>query len=616
MAGLLGVIGSGSSTDSARRFSGARDAMLRRRCRLSHLVSAREGTWLLGQFDLFDEPSERPAPEQSNDPRALFHGVLHNEPSLRRQLYPEQPTTATGLIGRLYERYQDRVVEHLHGEFCLAIIDLAQHRVFLASDPIGNYPLYWRADNGGLVFASDLAAVIRAAPSVRHLNLRAVGDYVTLGAVLGDRTLVDGISLLPPGTLLCYNSRTLTVSRSTYVELATFFQNKCLDKSSYLDAVAAEFRSAVDRALTSSRSVGLSLSGGLDSRAILSATAGRAGRLHTYTLGVEGCADEVIADKLAKIAGTMHRFFRLDESYLRDFLPNMARMVSLTDGMYLSHGLTEMLALSFLSDLGVEVLLRGHGGELAKAHLAWPLHTDQHVYRLQSAEQVASYLATRSNYITAGLPLSDLFVPDAARVAGDGSLSAFHELLRGKDLSPPECCSYLYLRELNRRFTVPSLELFRSRVEVRLPFLDAQFLKVLLAAPSEWRDSTEIHQKLTGAGFPALLKIRNSNTGAPANASRAAEFVLDKCNTLLKRLNVRGFRHYHNFDAWMRTMLLQSVELELLSPGAKVQAFVSKSTLTNLIRDTREGAADHSYLLQILLILELWQRENGVEAAL
>ena len=65
-------------------------------------------------------------------------------------------------------------------------------------------------------------------------------------------------------------------------------------------------------------------------------------------------------------------------------------MVSITDGMYLSHGLTEMLAVRFLDQTGIGVLLRGHGGELAKAHLAWPLHTDAHVYELTTVDELVA----------------------------------------------------------------------------------------------------------------------------------------------------------------------------------------------------------------------------------
>ena len=125
---------------------------------------------------------------------------------------------------------------------------------------------------------------------------------------------------------------------------------------------------------------------------------------------------------------------------------------------------------------------------------------------------------------------------------------------------------------------------------MRLPYLDRAFLEVLLAAPPEWRDSTEIHRMLTTAGIPGLVKVRNSNTGARADAGPQMEFVLDKVNTALKRLNVRGYRHYHNFDEWMRRMLLETVEPNC--PGVRVQAFVTRTALLQMIRES--GVADRS----------------------
>jgi asparagine synthase (glutamine-hydrolysing) len=546
----------------------------------------------------------------------LFHGVLHNAQDLSRSADAPRPPgeSVDGLIQRLYDADGDRCVSQLEGEFSVAIADTRRGRVLVATDPVGSYPIYWRAEAGGFVFSSDLSALLKATPGTRRLDLRAVADYLTAGAVLGDRTLAEGVRLLGPGTVLSCELATGRVDLRQYANLADWFEPKRSQKPEYLEALQAAFRTAVARAADTTLPVGLSLSGGLDSRAILSALKGRLASVHTYTLGVDGCADQIIADKLARIAGTQHQYFPLDASYLRDFLPSMTEMVSLTDGMYLSHGLTEMLAVRFLDQSGIAVLLRGHGGELAKAHLAWPYHTDARVYAMSTMSDLVPYLSARANYVTPNLPLSAFLTPPACQAAGRGSADAFAEALRDTRLSPAEACSYLYLLALNRRFTVPSLELLRTRVEVRLPFLDAGFLRVLLAAPPEWRDSTEIHLALTAMGLPALLRVRNSNTGAPANAGRVTEFVLDKMNTTLKRLNVRGYRHYHNFDDWMRRMLYRAVEAELLAPGARVHGFVQRPVLETLVRESREGAADRSYLLQVLLILELWQRENDVDA--
>lgn len=577
-------------------------------------VAAADGATLIGRVRLDDAAHGVTSTEAISTPTVVFHGVLHNVDRLRRILRVPATTPTEKVVAGLYAEEGREFVNRLEGEFCLALVDPVRAEVLLATDPIGSHPVYWRVDAEGLVLASDLSAVLLAAPAAAKLDLRAVADYLTIGAVLGDKTLASGVHALDPGTIVRYDVRRGEASLTPYRTLASLFANKVADRAAYVDALQSTFGQAVQRA-ASGGAVGLSLSGGLDSRAMLGAMGHEATGLRTYTLGVEGCADQAIAGRMAKIAGTAHTFFRLDQAYLRDFLPNMAQMVSNTDGMYLSHGLTEMLAVRFLDQTGIRILLRGHGGELAKAHLAWPLHTDARVYEMTTLDELVPYLSARANYITPNLSLAQLLTPDAYTAAGNGAAVSFAEALKDTHLSAADACSYLYLREFSRRFTVPSLELFRTRVDVRLPYLDMAFLQVLLAAPSRWRDTTEIHQRLTASGNPALLRVRNSNTGARADAGRLEEFVLDKCNTALKRLNVRGYRHYHNFDGWMRSTLLDSVEAELLQPTARVQGFVSRQILTDLIRDTRDGKADRSYLLQVLLILELWLRENRVEAA-
>jgi asparagine synthase (glutamine-hydrolysing) len=614
--GLVGQVSTAEGEIASQRFGAALDRM-RRHPRLS-VHSQRGATWRLSHLVL--DP-QSPGPQAAAETQAMpvvFHGVLHNTQALRAEAgRPSADGSVAGLVAELYRQQGTRFVSRLEGEFSLALIDEALRRVVLATDPIGSYPIYWRADADGFIFGSELSAVLRAAPRASQLNLRAVADYLTTGAVLGDKTLAKGVQLLDPGTVLVYGMDDGRVTLETYSCLESFFQHRWSDHGAYLEAVEAAFSQAVRRAMTATVPVGLSLSGGLDSRAILSAVNGQAPAVRTYTLGVAGCADQIIGERLARVAGTQHRFFELNRSYLRDFLPHMAAIVSLTDGMYLSHGLTEMLAVGFLGQTDIGVLLRGHGGELAKAHLAWPLHTDARVYQLTSLDEFIPYISDRNNlvYMEGDLPLERLLKPEARALSGGGVRESFASALAGTKLSLAECCSYLYLRELTRRFTIPSLELFRTQVEVRLPFLDVSFLKVLLAAPSRWRDNTSIHLRLTRSGIPGLARVRNSNTGAPADAGPLSEFVLDKWRNVLSRLNVWGYRHYHNFGDWMRAGLLESVQAELLTSSAKVQLFIDKETIQELVRQTRTEGANRSYLLEVLLILELWMRENCIEDA-
>ena len=614
MPGLIAVAGTGSADEARMRHARGKDRMLRHGGMRADTFSTGDGACLVSHIALARQPDiADPSRSTPTDGVSIaFHGVLHNERELRQQLGATE-TNRAGVLAALYARDGAAFVSKLQGEFSLAVVDDVGQRLMLATDQVGSYPIYWASKAEGLVAASELGALLRASSTAARLDMRAVADYLTIGAVYGDKTLASGVAMVPPGTTLLFDRRNRSVSLTAYSRLDSLFEPKSEDRAAHMQRVEAAFAESVARASVPSDTLGLSLSGGLDSRAVLAMIPGDKSRVRTYTLGVKGCADQVIGARLSKVSGTQHQFFELDASYLRDFLPNMAEMVSLTDGMYLSHGLTEMLAVRFLEKTGIGVLLRGHGGELAKAHLAWPLHTDARVNSMRSLDELVPYLSARANYVTPDLPLAAIFSTEAASLAGDGTRSTFAEVLKGTNLSPADACGYLYLRELTRRFTVPSLELFRTRVDVRLPYLDIDYLKALLAAPPAWRDGTTIHQRLVGAGDQRLLRIRNSNTGARVNAWPLEERVIEKFSILLKRLDVTGYRHYHNFDSWMRSMLLGSVESELLAPDARVQAFVPKPVLERLLRESREGVADRNYLLQVLLIIELWQRENQVE---
>ena len=244
----------------------------------------------------------------------------------------------------------------------------------------------------------------------------------------------------------------------------------------------------------------------------------------------------------------------------------MARtMVSLTDGMYTSHGFTEVLALRSFEETNVDVLLRGHLGELAKAGTAWPFHTDATVFGLSSQAQLISHVLARLEQTNHGSRAENLFT-DAWREASDPAVArtSLEQTCADADLAPPDLCSYIYLTEYHPRVTVPSLEIFRNVAEVRLPLADEDFVTAILSGESKWRDGVEIHQTLIRRTNPKFLKVRNPNTGAPAGAGPLQEAILDKVNSVLRRLNVYGYRHYHSFDGWMRSAFLQMAQRVLL----------------------------------------------------
>lgn len=605
MPGLCGV--SGPAPATAAVFDRlVRELAVGSRVRVESLA-APDGGWAIGRAHLgvLNPHAQLGAADAVH---VLFHGDLHSVAELCA-LAGDETRDAGRRIAELYARHGDEFPRHLKGQFALAVLDQARGRLILVSDAVGSYPLYYcRRADGTFAFGPAVAPVVRALALKTSVDIEAVSSYLAFGFPFGARTLHEDVRLVPAAAVVSCDLRTGTVGELTYAQAADYFSGPRGRREDYVHEVVETFRHAVRRSVEGDCRIGLSLSGGLDSRAILSAVDGQAPRLTTCTVGVEGCADQAIAAQLATSAGTRHRFLPLGQEYLSAFLPQLRRMVALTDGMYLSHGLTEMLALGFFERADFAVLLRGHGGELLKSRLAWPFHTDAHTGRMSPREFVP-YLLQRTDYVRRDLPIASLFAePHRARAAA-APAATLERALDGVNLSADDLCTYVYLREHHRRFTVASLELFRHAVDVRLPFVDEDVLAAVFRGPSEWRRDTGLHRAVIAACAPQMLRVRNANTGAPAGAGPLVEALFDKMNTALRRLHVPGFRHYHAFDVWMKRMLLDSVEQVLLSPRCQDRGLWDAGTVRAAVDRTRGGIVDYGYLLQVMLNVELWLEE-------
>jgi len=617
MPGLLGIYGRKTTTPVGADFDAMLASMDRGGRLRAETCKDEKNRWALGRVHLGVFQPEAQL-RRSGPVHVLFHGELTNAADLRAEVITaggSEPSDTASLIVDLYRRHGRRLASKLEGAFCAAVLDEPDGSLMLITDRFGSYPLYWFENADRFVFASELKAALRA-HSTPTLNPAAVADLLKFAFPMGDKTLADGVELVPSASTLTFCGRTGKVDVERYDALASLFQPDAPTHADYLRAVQSASDQALDRAVAGTHRYGLSLSGGLDTRVILSGIdrRGKSEGTATFTLGGRGCADEVIGYQLARMARTNHRFVALDDHYLDDLLPTVSHMVSLTDGMYVSHGFTEMLALQGFEQSDCSVLLRGHVGELAKASTAWPFHTDQTIFEMKDADRFLPYLLSRMTHVSRGDAARQLFTDSTVKkLDGASAAASLQQAIDGVELSPADLCSYIYLKEYHRRVTVPSLDIFRNVAEVRLPFADADFLRAVLGGQARWRDGVGIHQALIAANQPSYLRVRNPNTGAPAGAGPKQEWILDKVNTILRRLNVYGYRHYHSFDGWMRRALLDIVDKVALAPETLARGVFRESAVRGMVAEARGGSLAHDDVLQVLVTVELWQREMRIQ---
>ncbi|HUA36462.1 MAG TPA: asparagine synthase (glutamine-hydrolyzing) [Candidatus Binataceae bacterium] len=269
----------------------------------------------LSIFDLTSAGHQPMSDRSARDNDALwvvFNGEIYNFRELQTELvgagYSFNTRCDTEVILKSYRHWGADAVKHWRGMFAICLVDLARRTAWLYRDRLGIKPLYtYRPAGGGLIFASEARALLAAGPELveRRVDPAAMETFLAQGAVQGYAGFIKGISLLRPGEMVGVDLDTGNeIGRSTYW---SFPQQTPAIRSrdrtiSELREVAAD---ALRLHLASDAPLGLFLSGGIDSAALLAmASHSFTGQLRTLTVGF----DAARFDESAAAALTAARF--------------------------------------------------------------------------------------------------------------------------------------------------------------------------------------------------------------------------------------------------------------------------------------------------------------------
>ena len=258
----------------------------------------------------------------------VFNGEIYNHQELRQRLHQLgerfQGSGDTEVLLAWMVRYGIEGLRDLRGMYAFCLYDSQDRRALLARDPHGIKPLYyWLGPSGELAFASELRALLASDLMPRRLDQGALAGFLAAGSVAEPATLVEGVSRLSAGCAVQWHAGSFRIhpvgplpeTQPAAREGWTQAEAASLARSALEDSVAAHMVSDVP--------VGLFLSGGLDSAAIL-ALAPRG--LHTFTIGFAdaGAADLDESEPAARISshfGGNHTLLTLSANQARDWLP-------------------------------------------------------------------------------------------------------------------------------------------------------------------------------------------------------------------------------------------------------------------------------------------------------
>jgi hypothetical protein len=484
-------------------------------------------------------------------------------------------------------------VADLDGEYQIAIWDRAARQLVLLNDRFGALPIYWLRTAEGVAFAGGVRGVLMAPGARAEPDPDAIREAVSFGGFrLGCRTNVRDVSMVPGASVLTATGAGAGLAR--YWRWTDIPPRASTSMDEAVEEIRSEWQRAIAARLAGSARPGLTLSGGLDSRAIL-AEAARHVPVAAVTYGVPESDDVRIARRAAAAAGARWRLHVLYSGANPDWLERREGAIQHTDGLI---ELTDLMHVEGVDALvgEADLNLSGYIGDAV---------TGATFAGIASAPEIARLLPFYGGKL--GISWEDA-VERAARMIAD--LDGAH---------PRYALFEHKLPQSTNRVTAA----LRPYVRVRRPFVDYRLFDLAHGFPVAVRTTGALHERWLRSTYPACFaRIPHQRTGVPPltppwrrQVTRAVRYTIRRAATRLATLGVPvvpSRRSYHADDVYWRTPDARArIEGTILRPGSISAGIFGRERVRDAVADWFDRLAAPTQVIGALFAFEAYHRDLG-----
>jgi asparagine synthase (glutamine-hydrolysing) len=541
-----------------------------------------------GSVILVFSGEEYPDPETTRRFKNANHQPGVQGPSYLVDLYEEDSSFLVGLNGRF------------HG----LLVDRDRGTTTLFNDRYGIHRIYYHESKDGFYFAAEAKAILTIRPELRSTDFRSLGELVSCGCVLENRTLFQNIFVLPPASAWSFRNGAIE-KKNSYFDPAEWENQEPLDGESYYQVLREVFSQNLPRYFNGGERIGISLTGGLDTRMIMAWHQAPSGSLPCYTFGgiFRDSQDVRVARKVARACKQPFEVIDVGSGFLSNFPHYAERAVYLSDGC---------AGVKHAADLYVN--------ERAAA-----------IAPVRMTGNYGSEVLRRLPAFKPGKPSGDLFSQDFLSHV-QAAQETYKRVFQG------HAVSFIAFRQVPwHHYGLLGLE--QTQLSLRSPFLDNDVVRTAFRAPGAsvlkydiFEDSDEC-VRLIADGDAALRNIRTDRglAGPPGRLSAAvsrgyleftfkAEYAydygmpqwlarIDHGLSLfhLERLFL-GRHKFNHYRVWYRDALSSYVQEMLLDSRTLSRPYVNRCGVESVVQGHVKGDKNYTTQIHQLLSLELMHR--------
>ncbi len=540
--------------------------------------------------------AKMPLHNERGDATLAFSGEDFPEPgkiqALRAAGHAVEPDGPSYLVHR-YEDEPD-FPKQLNGRFHGLLADRARGTAMLFNDRYGLQRLYFHEAKDAFYFAAEAKAILRVRPELRSLDARGLGEFITCGCVLENRTLFSGIHVLPPGSAWIFRDGLLK-KKESYFDPREWEEQERLGDNEYYESLREFFALNLARYFNGQERVGVSLTGGVDTRIIMAWRKAPPNTLPCYTFGsmYRDNEDVQLARRVAKICGQSHQVIVTGDEFLSRFPHYAERSIYLSDAC---------IDLSRSPDLFVNEKAR----QIAPVRISGTY---------------GSEIMMHAVMFKAEIPIAGLFQKDF--------LQNIHMASQTYDtIRRVHPTTFAAFRQSPwHHYGILGLE--QSQVTVRSPYLDNDLVRTVYRAPGSLRINAESRWRLVQEGNPGLAELRTDRgIGGHHNALThmfleflfKAEYAYDMGMPQWVAQIDHLFRWFHleriwlgrhkvfHFRVWYRDQLAKYVREILFDPRSLARPYLEPKAVCTLVDGHIRGNRNHTTEIHWLLTLELAHR--------